>query len=90
MVMTRKFNEHLSDLKEKFSGLRNAALELNARECVIFQKMVNFQCHVLPTERIATDQDKIKAITDLPKTKNTEKNEVKIIIAPTDIQPRRK
>lgn len=56
MVMGRNVDDHLTNLKEVFTRLRNGQLQMNAKKCELFPKQVNFVGHVIFLERIAKDQ----------------------------------
>lgn len=53
MKIVKNLNEHLSNLKDVFTRLRNAVVQLNAKKCFLFQKEVNFLAHVVSAEVIA-------------------------------------
>ena len=70
MVMGRNFREHLENFQEVFGRIRNAYLKLNPKKCLLFQKEVKFLGHVVSSDGIQTDPDKISAVRDWPKPSN--------------------
>ena len=70
MVMGRNFREHLENLQEIFGRIRNAHLKLNPKKCLLFQKEVKFLGHVVSSDGIQTDPDKISAVRDWPRPSN--------------------
>lgn len=60
IVMREDFD--LSNMKEVFIRLKNAHLQLNAKNCALFQKKVNFLGDIVMAQGIATNLKQIKAV----------------------------
>ena len=60
--------EHLVRLQAVFDKLKAAGLKLKPSKCELFKKQINYFGHVVGQEGVATDPDKIKAVTDRPTT----------------------
>ena len=59
--------EHLVRLKAVFDKLKVAELKLKPSKCELFKKQINYLGHVVGQEWVATDPDKIKAVTEWPR-----------------------
>ena len=59
--------EHLARLQAVFDKLKAARLKLKPSKCELFKKQINSFVHVVGQEGVATDPDKIKAVTEWPK-----------------------
>ena len=68
--MGRNFRKHLENLQEEFGRIRNGYLKLNPKKCLLFQKVVKFLGHVVSSDGIQTDPDKISANRDWPRPSN--------------------
>ena len=64
MVMGKTFEEHLTNLEEVFSRMKEANLKLNPKKCLLFQKEVEFLGHTVSSNGIKTTETKIKAICE--------------------------
>lgn len=47
IVIGRNFNEHLPSLKEVFTSLKKAHLQLNTKKCVLFQQQDSFLEYII-------------------------------------------
>ena len=59
MVMGKTFEEHLTNLEEVFSRMKEANLKLNPKKCLLFQKEIEFLCHTVLSTGIKTTGTKI-------------------------------
>ena len=75
MVMGKTFEEHLTNLEEVFSRMKEANLKLNPKKCLLFQKEVEFLGHTVSANGIKTTGTKINAIRDWPRARD--KHEVR-------------
>ena len=56
--------EHLARLQTVFDKLKAAGLNLKPSKCELFKKQINYLGHVVGQEGVATNPDKIKAVTE--------------------------
>jgi len=66
MVYAGTPEEHLQRLAAVFDRLGRAGLKLRPEKCSFFQRSVRFLGHVVSSEGIATDPEKVKAVRDWP------------------------
>ena len=64
------FDEGLRHLANVFTRLRAANLKLKPSKCIFFQRQVKFLGHIVSSEGIQTDPEKISAVRDWPTPKN--------------------
>ena len=62
IVKTPDFNTHVERLKEVFESLRQAGFKLKPTNRKLLQKEVKYLGHVVSSNGVATDPDKIRAI----------------------------
>ena len=67
IVFGRTVKESIDRLREVLIRFRNAGLKLKPSKCNLFQSKVNYLGHVVSSEGIQTDPDKIEAIRDWPR-----------------------
>ena len=67
LVYSDTFESHLTRLGLVFQRLRQVGLKLNPEKCQLGRKSVNFLGHVLTSEGLFTDPDKISAVQNFPK-----------------------
>src|SRR3978361_1844963 len=65
IITGKTFDHHLALLKEVFSRLREANLRLNPEKCQFGRKSLKYLGHLVTSEGIRTDPDKVSAIVDL-------------------------
>lgn len=70
IVHSKNFEEHLLQLSDVFSRLRQANLKVNPKKCCFMQRKVAFLGHVVSSEGIQTDPEKVKAILEWPRPNN--------------------
>ena len=66
IVFSQTPEEHVHRLRAVFSKLRAAGLKLKPSKCDFFEKEIKYLGHVVSKERVSTDPDKIKAVTEWP------------------------
>jgi len=66
----RTDEEHLSNLEEDFTRLSQAGLRLKLSKCNFFQKQIKYLDHIVDSNGIQKDPDRIKAIVEVKKPKN--------------------
>ena len=70
IVMGRTFDEHLKNLGEVLQRITMAGLKLSVKKCALFQKQVKYLGHLVISDGISTDEDKIRAVKDGPRPQN--------------------
>jgi len=66
IIFGKNFNEILNNLKMVFFRLRLANLKINPKKCVLFGKHVKYLGHIVSSEGIMTDPEKIAAVKEWP------------------------
>ena len=66
LVYAESFEEHLSRLQLVFNRLREVNLKLNPDKCVLMRSSVVFLGHVLSSDGLKTDPEKIRAVEEYP------------------------
>ena len=66
IIFSSSFEEHIERLEAVFQRLLDFGLKLKLSKCKFFQKKVKFLGHVISSEGIETDPDKIDAIKTWP------------------------
>ena len=66
IVFSRTTEEHHHQLKAVISKLRTAGLKLKPTKCDLVKQWINYLGHVTSKEGVATDPDKITAVTEWP------------------------
>ena len=62
IVFGRTVEETMNRLMVIFDRLRSANLKLKAKKCILFAKKVKFLGHVISSEGVSTDPDKVKDV----------------------------
>lgn len=70
IVYGKTFEEELSNLRQVFSRLARAGLKMSPKKCHLFQKEVKFLGHLVSSEGVRTDPEKIQTIRDWPQLAN--------------------
>ena len=65
IIFSPTFEDHLRDLREVLTRLRNSNLSLNPEKCAVCKEKLNYLGHVVSAEGIEADPVKIKAILEL-------------------------
>ena len=68
IVFSQTPEEHLVRLQAVFDKLKAAGLKLKPSKCELFKKETNYLGHVVGQEGVTTNPDKIKAVTEWPRT----------------------
>ena len=66
IIIGRTFLEHLNNLKNVFTRLREAGLKLQPPKCAFCQKKVSFLGHVVSADGVATDPSKLDKVQNWP------------------------
>ena len=66
IVFSRTPEEHVYRLKGVLNKLKAASLKLKPFKCDLFKKEIKYLGHVVSNERVSTDPDKIKSVTEWP------------------------
>ena len=66
IVFSQTPEEHIHRLRAVFNKLRTAGLKLKPSKCDLLKKEIKYLGHVVSNERVSTDPDKIKAVTEWP------------------------
>jgi len=66
LVYSRTVSQHLDHLAAVLQRLRNAKLKLKPSKCHFFQRRLKFLGHVVSSDGIETDPEKIQKITTCP------------------------
>lgn len=77
LVFSKTVEQHLANLEAVFIRLDQAGLKLKPKKCHFFREKVKFLGHVVSSEGISTDPDKIDKVKNCPNPKNV--HEVKSI-----------
>jgi hypothetical protein len=64
VVFGKSLDETMNRLKVVFQRLREAKLKLKPKKCVLFQRKVLYLGHVVTSDGIATDPDKVRVIDE--------------------------
>jgi len=70
IVFSSTIEEHLERLRHVFQKLRDAGLKLKPSKCKFFQEKVKVLGHIVSSEGIECDPDKIEAIKNYPVPKD--------------------
>lgn len=70
LVYSKTFPEHLNHLRQVFDRLRHANLKLKPSKCKFACNKVHYLGHVVSSEGIAPDEDKISTVKDFPRPHN--------------------
>jgi len=66
IVFGSTFDQKLENLKLVFERIRKANLKLNPDKCELFQTKVKFLGHIVSSEGISTDPEKVEAVKEWP------------------------
>jgi hypothetical protein len=70
IVIGRKFQEHMLNLRKVFQRFREDRLKFNVEKCQLFQKEVRYLGHIVSPRMITIDPEKLKAVQEWPIPKN--------------------
>ena len=66
VVFSRTFEEHVERLSLVFERLAETGLKLSPAKCRLFQDKIKYLGHIVSSEGIATDPEKIRCVKDWP------------------------
>lgn len=66
IIFGKTFEEMVKNLKKVFSRLRSVNLKVNPKKCVFFSREVKYLGHVISSEGVTTDSEKISAVKEWP------------------------
>jgi len=66
IIFGKNFNEMLNNLKMVFLRIRSVNLRINPEKCVLFEKHVKYLGHIVSSEGVTTDPEKIAAVREWP------------------------
>jgi len=72
IIFGKNFDEMLNNLKIVFLRLRSSNLKINFKKCNLFKKNVRYLGHIISSNGITTDPEKITAVKEWP-TPHTKK-----------------
>ena len=64
IVFSKNFSDHLDHLESVFQALGRYGLKLRPEKCHLFQKQVKFLGHVVGSQGVSPDPDKVAAVAD--------------------------
>ncbi|XGW15120.1 hypothetical protein V3C99_000979, partial [Haemonchus contortus] len=70
MICTDTRERHVELLQEICDRMRKAGLRLKAKKCILLQTSVSFLGHVIDSEGLHMDKQKIEVVRNYPTTKN--------------------
>jgi hypothetical protein len=73
LVHSTTFEEHLNHLAAVFDRLRTANLKLHPGKCVFAQQRCKFLGHIISSEGITPNPEKVRAIADFPRPTDVKK-----------------
>ena len=66
IIHAKSFQDQLDRLRAVFTRLRAAGLKLSPSKCYLFQQRVNFLGHIVSSDGVSTDQEKVTAVREWP------------------------
>jgi len=70
IIFGKTFEEMIQNLRKVLSRLREVNLKINPNKCVLFSQKVKYLGHIISSEGISTDDDKIAAVSNWPIPQN--------------------
>jgi len=70
IIFGKTFEEMIQNLKKVLSRLREVNLKVNPKKCILFSQKVKYLGHIISSEGISTDSEKINAVNNWPIPKN--------------------
>lgn len=70
VIYASSIEEHSAKLKNVFQRLRHHNLKLQPEKCQFMHKEIAYLGHIISTEGVKPDPNKIRAITEFPAPKN--------------------
>ncbi|KAK3749114.1 hypothetical protein QZH41_019410 [Actinostola sp. cb2023] len=66
VIFSKTFDEHIGHLRQVFSRLRESGLKVKPSKCYLLRDSVPFLGHIISKDGVATDPDKVRAVTSWP------------------------
>ena len=66
IVFSKTFEDHVQHLTAVFERLKNAGLKLHPKKCTFAKRQIKYLGHIVSSDGILPDPDKISAIKDYP------------------------
>ena len=70
IVFSNSFEEHLNRLHAIFSRISSAGLKFNPKKCNFFKSKINYVGHVVSSQGVQTDPQKIEKVKNWPQPNN--------------------
>lgn len=70
IIYSKSFDQHLLDLEEVFQRFQAANIKLKPSKCLFAKKQVEFLGHIVSSDGISPNPNKIAAVKDFPKPQN--------------------
>ena len=70
IVFSKSFQEHLENLEEVFIRLKQSGLKLKPSKCSFAKKKITYLGHVISSEGVTVDLEKVKAVKEFRTPKN--------------------
>lgn len=62
LIFSKSFDKHLEDIEVIFGKIRESGVKLSPKKCFFFKNEVKYLGHIISSEGLKTDPDKIKAL----------------------------
>ncbi|VDI13598.1 Hypothetical predicted protein [Mytilus galloprovincialis] len=72
IVFSKTFEDHVQHLTAVFERLKNAGLKLHPKKCTFAKRQIKYLGHIVSSDGILPDPDKISAIKELSDTKTSQ------------------
>ena len=73
IIMSSTIEEHFCSLRKVFERLFNAGLKIKLKKCFFLKKQLKFLGHTVNKDGIATQDNKIEAVTKFPVPNNADR-----------------
>ena len=70
IIFSKTFQGMIDNLKEVFSRFRSAKLKMNPNKCIFMKREVKYLGHVVSSQGVTTDPEKISAVAEWPVPKD--------------------
>ena len=70
LFFSNSFEEHLNRLHSIFSRISSAGLKFNPKKCNFFKSKINYVGHVVSSQGVQTDPQKIEKVKNWPQPNN--------------------
>ena len=78
IVYSSTYEQHIKDVKAVLDTLRKEKIYAKTSKCEFFKKEVKFLGHIISSNRIMPDPDKVEAIHCIPRPRNVK--EIRIFL----------